>query len=69
MKEALRRIGRVQNIDKLMQPPVACEDPFHYRNKMTFSVSSSQDSLRKRQRLELGETPLVGKTLLPIPDV
>ncbi len=40
--EALRRIGKVEDAEGLVRPAIPCEQPLHYRNKMSFSLTSQQ---------------------------
>ncbi len=40
--EALRRIGKVEDAESLVRPAIPCEQPLHYRNKMSFSLTSQQ---------------------------
>lgn len=58
--EALRRIGKIENVEPLMKPPVACPQPFKYRNKMTFALNTNVQSLEKTRRPELSQQPAVG---------
>ena len=40
--EALRRIGKLEGAESLVRPALPCEQPLHYRNKMSFSLTSPQ---------------------------
>ena len=40
--DALRRIGKVEGAESLVRPAIPCEQPLHYRNKMTFSLTINQ---------------------------
>ena len=42
--EALRRIGKVEDAESLVRPTIPCEQPFHYRNKMSFSLTGQASS-------------------------
>lgn len=65
--ELMRRIGKVPGIDSLMLEPVGCSEPYRYRNKMTFTCSTSLSALEKKNRAQLGEAPTVGGCLLGRP--
>ena len=38
--EALKRIGKLEGAESLVRPAIPCEQPLHYRNKMSFSLTS-----------------------------
>ena len=40
--DALGRIGKAENPQDLVRPVIPCEQPFRYRNKMSFSLSAEQ---------------------------
>lgn len=40
--DALGRIGKAENPQDLVRPAIPCKQPFHYRNKMSFSLSAEQ---------------------------
>lgn len=59
--EAMRRLGKVHNIESIMRAPVGCMEQYRYRNKMTFKLSTNKEALMRGARSELEEQPLVGK--------
>lgn len=60
--EAMRRLGRIQNVERIMRDPVGCRAPYRYRNKMTFALNTKKEFLLEEGRSKLKEQPLVGKT-------
>ncbi len=43
VRECLRRVGGIQNVDHIMEPIIGMEDPWRYRNKSQFPVGLSKD--------------------------
>lgn len=60
----MRRSGKVAGIDSIIKPPLGASEPYRYRNKMTFTCSTSRDSVKNGNQDKLSETPTVGMALV-----
>ncbi len=61
VRDALERLGQVENLDDVWRPIIGMDEPWYYRNKLEFSFSHDQEGRRilgfhmKRRHHDLSE--------------